>query len=96
VKPLTESRACALLDTLPKAEVGRATVFVSHAWRYVFEDVVSAIEMADTSSPPEEARYWFDLVNNSQHGTAERPFEVRGLPARCRSPSARVRVHASQ
>jgi hypothetical protein len=53
--------------------VGKAEVFVSHAWKYKFLDVVSALEYHFKDTP--DIIIWFDLFSNNQHGTGELPFE---------------------
>ena len=59
--------------------VGQATIFISHAWKYKFLDVIDAI-----SSYMNQNQYysaltfiWFDLFTNNQNGsvTASLPFE---------------------
>jgi hypothetical protein len=55
IKPATLTQRCAFLDTLRgrtdssgKPSVGRATVFVSHAWRYRVNDVIDTmLDFAD-------------------------------------------------
>lgn len=58
--------------------VGPATHFVSHAWAYKLEDVVSVLEeiAAEAAAACQPAPYfWFDLVVNNQHQAPERGFE---------------------
>ena len=81
VKPATATRACAYLELLRgrtgpdgKPLVGRANVFVSHAWRYALALVIAVLEELEASSA-EPLYYWFDLVLNNQHQTEDRPFE---------------------
>eukprot|EP00049_Salpingoeca_infusionum_P023865 m.14233 g.14233 ORF g.14233 m.14233 type:complete len:707 (-) comp6166_c0_seq1:126-2246(-) len=50
-----------------------ATVFVSHAWRYHLSQTVDAMRQYEEKHP--NSYFWFDLVMNSQHQTADRPFE---------------------
>jgi tetratricopeptide (TPR) repeat protein len=77
-----EERALVLPEL---ASVGPATVFVSHAWRYEFLNVVAALELwesrrlaaaaaAGTCPPSPPTSFWFDLFSNNQHGTDDRPF----------------------
>jgi tetratricopeptide (TPR) repeat protein len=82
VKPCTlcqQEAFCAQLQRQGSEEVGKATVFVSHAWRYQFLDVVDALveweeqRAASGSSPP--TYFWFDIFTNSQHKTDAKPFE---------------------
>lgn len=44
------------------SSVGTATVFISHAWKYQFLDVISAIQ----NNFDEETVVWFDLLSNNQ------------------------------
>ena len=73
IKPRTEEQKCAYVDTLPADAVADATVFISHAWRYDLADSVDVMEQYEAEHPG--SVFWFDLVMNNQHGTAERPFE---------------------
>lgn len=41
--------------------IGKATIFISHAWKYNFMDVINVIKSIDEV---EKGHYfWFDLVN---------------------------------
>jgi len=51
--------------------VGRATVFISHAWKYLFNNVVDALTIHFASAP--DTVLWFDLFSNNQHGLDEPP-----------------------
>jgi tetratricopeptide (TPR) repeat protein len=70
-----------LLEKQGRADVvAQATWFVSHAWKYVFLDVMEAVGIflekeyggAENAS---DVVIWFDLFSNSQHHVSERPFE---------------------
>ncbi|XRB16584.1 EF-hand domain-containing protein [Pseudoscourfieldia marina] len=71
VKPATEqvktSYADMLASTEPR-EVKAATVFVSHAWKYTFVNVVDAL-----SSLSENAYVWFDVFTVNQHASLQVP-----------------------
>jgi hypothetical protein len=57
---------------------GKATVFVSHAWKYKFVDLIAALEGWLKDKPAEEidsTYFWIDLFMNNQHGASTRPFE---------------------
>jgi len=58
------------------AGIGVASIFVSHAWKYRFLDVVAALEHWQQRKCPSESPpvFWFDLFSNGQHGTSSRPF----------------------
>jgi hypothetical protein len=68
--------------------VGDATAFASHAWSYLFLDVVAAMEAWEAKrlarlggggggggAPPSPTFFWFDVFSNPQHGAIARPFE---------------------
>ena len=53
--------------------VKEATVFISHAWQFLFMDVVDALKFHFEGK--EEGVYmWFDLFSNDQHNTTEFDF----------------------
>ena len=66
---------CELLVEQGKGhQVGRARIFVSHAWKALFEDAVSAMRsMRQTSldNGEEEPFFRFDIATVNQHRTAE-------------------------
>ncbi|KAH9118822.1 hypothetical protein AeMF1_008098, partial [Aphanomyces euteiches] len=60
----------------PTQGIGKATHFVSHAWKYSFCDLISAIEIFALSLPPDEAKsvfFWVDLFVVDQHHAPSRP-----------------------
>ncbi|GFH55521.1 TPR-like protein [Chaetoceros tenuissimus] len=84
VKPATKDYELSYCDMiLEKAKkpdtftldgvVKRATVFISHAWKYKFLDVLSALEDHFKDEP--DKIVWFDLVSNNQHKGPELPYE---------------------
>jgi tetratricopeptide (TPR) repeat protein len=85
IKPATLTDRCAFLDTLRgetdssgKPSVGRATVFVSHAWRYRVVDVIDTILDFAKESPDGTAEhyFWVDIFVNNQHAEGlDHPFE---------------------
>jgi tetratricopeptide (TPR) repeat protein len=85
VFPMTsesKSSLCQQLNDAPDGVrwVGLAQWFISHAWSYVFLDVVEAIdrflskECRGSQRRIDNTVIWFDLFSNSQHATADRPF----------------------
>ena len=74
VKPATASRRCEWikLPTTSAAEIGQATHFVSHAWKYDFEELVSALEAARL---PSSCRLWVDCLVVNQHVNNDAGFE---------------------
>ena len=81
ITPETKDRKCAFIDTL-KDEVdeqglpyvGKATMFVSHAWGYRFE--VACETMLEVAEERGGTQYfWFDLFVNNQHDTAAKPHD---------------------
>lgn len=77
VKPLTQSSGLSLAVSLRNAclkdengrpFIGKATVFVSHAWSYDFFSLVSALEDFGSQQPdPEQVYFWIDLMVLPQH-----------------------------
>ena len=62
------------LDSDGKPLVAEATVFVSHAWRYDFYNVVvDAMEEYAEKNP--SAYFWFDLFTNNQNVVSSKGFE---------------------
>ena len=77
-KPATvdqqESYCVAFRNEKPHGDqIGKATVFVSHAWGHQFLDVVAALR-AYQSTQPEKIYFWFDIFSNNQHKTKSRDF----------------------
>ena len=56
-------------------ENGPANVFVSHAWRYLFVELVTAIETFTDSHVGEKWSYWVDLFVNDQWNAPNLPYE---------------------
>jgi hypothetical protein len=56
-------------------EVRKANVFVSHAWRYRFLDVIDALKAHFSSEDLSNIVIWFDLFSNNQNQTDDIPFE---------------------
>jgi hypothetical protein len=59
------------------AFVGTATWFYSHAWKYLFLDVVDAAQtfFSQTQEQEQDHVVWFDVFSVSQHKAGVRPFE---------------------
>ena len=78
VKPLTVGSKLSLCEQLhAKGDqvsmfVGRAECFYSHAWKFLFLDVVDA---AKNHFQDQDPFIWFDLFSVSQHKAEIRPFE---------------------
>eukprot|EP00302_Diacronema_sp_CCMP2436_P001448 CAMPEP_0179845960 /NCGR_PEP_ID=MMETSP0982-20121206/5299_1 /TAXON_ID=483367 /ORGANISM="non described non described, Strain CCMP 2436" /LENGTH=1184 /DNA_ID=CAMNT_0021731055 /DNA_START=41 /DNA_END=3597 /DNA_ORIENTATION=- len=71
VKPHTLARKCAYVDALPAGAKAPATIYVSHAWKYTFSDVVSALEQA----VGEDDGVWFCALINNQHETGSMTYD---------------------
>jgi hypothetical protein len=56
-------------------EVRKANVFVSHAWRYRFLDVIDALKAHFSSEDLSNIVIWSDLFSNNQNQTDDIPFE---------------------
>lgn len=75
LKPVTYLRKesyCDLLRAKGSTHVGVASVFISHAWKYHFLDVIDAMEYHFCNSP--DIVVWFDLFSNNQHAAADLDF----------------------
>ncbi|XRB21685.1 tetratricopeptide repeat [Pseudoscourfieldia marina] len=71
VKPATEhvrTSYVELLKSTEPAEVKSATAFVSHAWKYIFVNVVDAL-----SRLSEDTFVWFDVFTVNQHASSQVP-----------------------
>jgi hypothetical protein len=83
IKPATLTQRCAFLATLRgrtdssgKPSIGRATVFVSHAWRYRVSDVIDTMLDFASADPDTDHYFWFDVFVNNQHAEGlNHPFE---------------------
>ena len=74
-KPLTihmKSSYCDYLKTIDVNSVGEAQVFISHAWKYKFLDVVDTMRYHFRDNP--HIIIWFDLFSNNQHGAPDLDF----------------------
>ena len=77
LKPLTEQSQSSLCDLLchikHEAYSEKAEVFISHAWRYYFLDVVEALLYHFRDAP--DTIIWFDLFSNNQHKATTLDYE---------------------
>jgi len=80
VKPLTQDTKQSYVNWLvnqhpTRSDVGKATVFVSHAWEHPFCDLVHMLQefqeeqgqAAAAGGEQQQAMYWLDLVTINQH-----------------------------
>jgi tetratricopeptide (TPR) repeat protein len=80
VKPLTVKYECSFCELLKSmnhpAYADRAQVFISHAWKYNFTDVIDALQghFAKTSAGS-DVIIWFDLFTNNQHQAVNCDFQ---------------------
>ena len=75
-KPLTfvhHASYCELLLKRGSNKVGIASVFISHAWKYNFIDVVNALKNKFQDNT--DVYIWFDLFSNNQHAAPNLPFQ---------------------
>jgi len=76
LKPITLSSRLSYCEYLKQSSyssiVGVAEVFISHAWKYKFLDVMNAIEYHFRDTP--EIIIWFDLFSNNQHQAVDLDF----------------------
>lgn len=76
VKPITSQKQCSYCDFIqsgdaPSPHCSTAQVFISHAWKYRFNDVFDAL--CNHFHTEESIYLWFDLFSNNQHGLSEPP-----------------------
>ncbi|OQR92317.1 mbre TPR repeat protein [Achlya hypogyna] len=73
--PMTAATKTSLVEQLTgTTAVQPARWFVSHAWKYLFLDVVESLTSFFATKPADECVVWFDLFCNSQHDTSVKPF----------------------
>ena len=75
IKPYTndtQTSYCELLLLQQHEAVGIATVFISHAWKYQFLDVIDALLFHFKNEP--DIVIWFDLFSNNQHKAIDLDF----------------------
>jgi len=72
VKPLTAASQSSYCDMLGSASKP-AQVFISHAWKFKFLDVVDALLHHFRDSP--DTIIWFDLFSNNQHKAVDLDFD---------------------
>ena len=76
VKPMSEScqsSFCDMLKGQSHPAVGVASVFISHAWKYRFLEVVDALIYHFEDEP--SIVIWFDLFSNNQHKAVDLDFQ---------------------
>ena len=77
VKPFTlesKSSFCRhMMKKSSKAGIGKADVFISHAWKYMFLDVVDALVAHFKDEP--DAIIWFDIFSVNQHTSNNKTFD---------------------
>ena len=72
---------CDLLVSQGRADVvGKATWFISHAWKFLFLDVLDSLISYFCPNDGDDVKscdeiVWFDMFSNSQHDTGSKPFE---------------------
>jgi hypothetical protein len=74
--PMTVDNKESYIDYLRRhervSEFGIASVFISHAWKFVFLDVLDALENHFNKDP--DIVLWFDLFGNNQHSAPDLDF----------------------
>lgn len=73
IKPMTLAHGCSycdMLDGMGHPAVGEAEVFISHAWKCPFLDVLDALQHHFRAQP--DIVIWFDLFSYNQHDSAAR------------------------
>jgi hypothetical protein len=87
VKPATARLEASYCDMLaqrqqeePPGVVGKATVFISHAWKCVFLDVVDALlAHFNNNDDGDDVVVWFDVFSNNQHQEMAMDFDCLHL-----------------
>jgi len=69
------------VDNPERTDIGRAEVFISHAWKYKFLDVVSALKNVLNDTP--NIYIWFDVFCNDQHNAPNRDFQWWSTTFKC-------------
>jgi hypothetical protein len=69
----TKTSYCDYLQSINHPGVGIATVFISHAWKYKFVDVLDALQHQFRDN--KDTFVWFDLFSNNQNLTKVLDFE---------------------
>tara|TARA_A100001015_G_scaffold202108_1_gene225705 strand:- start:481 stop:2022 length:1542 start_codon:yes stop_codon:yes gene_type:complete len=77
LKPIVRDEQCSYCEYLENHAqghlVGIASVFISHAWKYTFVEVISALEYHFRNES--DIFIWFDLVSNNQIQAPNLSFE---------------------
>jgi hypothetical protein len=77
IKPFTKDLQisyCEKLKNSNNSGVKKATVFISHAWQFLFLNVVNSIKNHFKHYTNDEVILWFDLFSNNQHHAPELDF----------------------
>lgn len=80
IKPATLDGRCSYAELLQQdgdsaqRYLGQATVFVSHAWKYKFLDLVDTVEDYEQEEDP-GAFFWIDFIPNNQHTATSHAYE---------------------
>jgi hypothetical protein len=71
-------------DPVTARFVGKPNVFVSHAWLYLFDDALAALEAFDAARGAGAERfYWFDTFSIDEHATQSMPQTWWSTTFRC-------------
>ena len=76
LKPITSVKGqsyCELLAEQNSPDIGEASHFISHAWKFSFMDVVDALQ--HHFSHESDVYLWFDLFSNNQYSASILLFE---------------------
>jgi hypothetical protein len=75
VKPFTKPYNLSLCDLLYQTKhesIDKAQVFISHAWKYKFVDIVDALQRKFSDCL--DTVIWFDVFSVNQHTTNQKDF----------------------
>jgi len=72
IKPKTTKEKCSYAELLPQNQTGKANIFVSHAWKYPVNKLVSALEEFERTNKSLERPfiYFLDYCTVNQHITS--------------------------
>jgi len=77
IKPATHAWQCSFVELLISVEhaavISKADVFISHAWKYEFVNVMDILQYHFRERP--NVAIWFDLFTNNQHKAPNLDFE---------------------
>eukprot|EP00808_Paulinella_micropora_P013855 g7430.t1 len=99
VKPATADQKCSYAELLARSQdpqdrvgVATATVFLSHAWKYTFKQVIEAIaaHLSDKDNVRSQTFLCFDIFTMNQHQTSTVEKKTALVLVHCVSENVRT------